>query len=284
MAKKMRPDRLGPRLLIPGLLWLVVFFAIPLLIIVIISFARRLPGGLIEWAFTLENYARALDALYLLGPFWNSLWLAALTTICCFVLGYPLAYYIARRPARWRSLLLFLIILPFLTNFLVRIYAWFILLRPEGWIVALLKPFGIEMMLLGSPWGVLIGSVYGYLPFMVLPLYATLEKLDFTLVEAAHDLGATRWQSFWRVIFPLSRAGVIAGAILVFIPVLGEFLTPNLLGGSKVPMIGITIEEQFLGRVQNWPLGAAMAVGLMLLVSLMLIRYFKQLKEARWVS
>ncbi|MCS6936453.1 MAG: ABC transporter permease [Candidatus Bipolaricaulota bacterium] len=280
----MRSNALGPKLLLPGLLWLLVFVVLPLLIMVSISFARRLPGGLIEWTFTLENYARALDALYLVGPVANSLWLAALTTVGCFVLGYPLAYYIARRPPRWRALLLFLVVLPFLTNFLVRIYAWFILLRPEGWIAALVKPFGVEMALLGSPWGVLIGLVYGYLPFMVLPLYATLEKLDFTLVEAAHDLGATRWQSFWRVIFPLSRPGVIAGAILVFIPVLGEFLAPKLLGGGKVPMIGITIEEQFLGRVQNWPLGAAMAVGLMLLVSLVLVRYFKQLKEARWVS
>lgn len=280
----MKTNRLGVKLLAPGLIWLLIFFALPLGIMLMISFARRAPGGLIEWVLTLENYARSLDALFLLGPFWNSLWFAALTTVLCYLLGYPLAYFIVRRPPRWRHLLLFLVMLPFLTNFLVRIYAWFILLRPEGWIAHALKFFGVEIALLGSPLGVLIGLVYGYLPFMVLPLYATLEKLDFSLVEAAYDLGATRVQSFWRVIFPLSKSGVIAGSMLVFIPVLGEFVTPKLLGGGKVPMIGIAIEEQFLGRVQNWPLGAALAIGLMVFVSVFLIRYFQQLKESRWVG
>lgn len=280
----MRSDRLVPKLLAPGLFWLLFFFALPLGIILLISFAQRTPSGLVAWVFTLENYARAFDSLYLLGPFWNSLWFAGLTTVLCFLFGYPLAYYISRRSLRWRSLLLFLVMLPFLTNFLVRIYAWFILLRPEGWIAALFRPLGIEMALLGSPWGVLLGLVYGYLPFMVLPLYATLGKLDFSLVEAAYDLGATRWQSFCRVIFPLSRPGVVAGVILVFIPVLGEFVTPKLLGGGKVPMIGMAIEEQFLGRVPHWPLGAALAVGLMVLVSVFLVRYFQQLKGSRWIG
>ncbi len=280
----MNADRWGPKLLAPPLIWLLLFFALPLGIMLLISFARRAPSGLIDWVFTLENYARAFDSLYLLGPFWNSLWLAGLTTMLCLLCGYPLAYYIARCPLRWQSLLLFLVMLPFLTNFLVRIYAWFILLRPEGWLAALFRPLGIELALLGSPWGVLIGLVYGYLPFMVLPLYATLAKLDFSLIEAAYDLGATRWQSFCRVILPLSRQGIIAGVILVFIPVLGEFVTPKLLGGGKVPLIGITIEEQFLGRVQNWPLGAALAVGLMVLVSVFLVRYFQQLKESRWIG
>lgn len=268
----------------PGLLWLVIFFALPVTIIFFISFARRAPGGLILWQPSLENYLRILDPLYWTGPFWNSLWLATLTTLCCFVLGYPLAYYIARRPPPVKNLLLFLVMLPFLTNFLVRIYAWFVLLRPEGWIAWFLKLLGLELVLLGSPLGVLVGLVYGYLPFMVLPLYATLERLDFSLVEAAYDLGATRWQSFWRIIFPLSRPGVIAGAILVFIPVLGEFITPKLLGGGKVPTIGVLIEEKFLGRVPDWPLGAALAIALMVLVSLALTRYFQQLKEARWIG
>jgi spermidine/putrescine transport system permease protein len=272
------------KLLWPGLLWLVIFFVLPLTIIFLISFVHRTPNGLILWQFSLENYLRLLDPIYWLGPFWNSFWLAALTTLCCFVLGYPLAYYIARRPPTLRNLLLFLVILPFLTNFLVRIYAWFILLRPEGWITWLLKFVGFELALLGSPIGVLVGLVYGYLPFMILPLYATLERLDFSLVEAASDLGATRWQSFWRVVFPLSRPGMIAGAILVFIPALGEFITPKLLGGGKVPMIGLLIEEKFLGRVQDWPLGAALAIALMVIVSIVLIRYFQQLKESRWVG
>jgi spermidine/putrescine transport system permease protein len=265
-------------------MWLLLFFAVPLGIILLISLAQRTPDGGILWGVSLENYLRLLDPLYWLGPFANSLGLAALTTLLSFVLGYPVAYSIARRSAPVKNFLLFLVILPFFTNFLVRIYAWFILLRPEGWIAWLLRSLGLDLALLGSPVGVLIGLVYGYLPFMVLPIYAALERLDFSLVEAAHDLGATRWQSFWRIIFPLSRPGVIAGAVLVFVPVLGEFLMPKLLGGGKVPMFGVLIEEKFLGRVPDWPLGAAMALALMGLVSLVLVRYFHHLKESRWVG
>ncbi|MCX8103748.1 MAG: ABC transporter permease [Candidatus Bipolaricaulota bacterium] len=271
-------------LLWPGLVWLLLFFAVPVGIILVISLGQRAPDGTIRWGFSLDNYLRLLEPLYWTGPFWNSLGLAALTTILCLVLGYPVAYSIARRSAAVKHLLLFFVILPFFTNFLVRIYAWFILLRPEGWIAWLLRSLGLDLALLGSPVGVLIGLVYGYLPFMILPLYATLERFDFSLVEAAHDLGASRWQSFWKIIFPLSRPGVIAGAVLVFVPVLGEFITPKLLGGGKVPMFGVLIEEKFLGRVPDWPLGAAMALALMILVSLVLARYFQQLKESRWVG
>lgn len=271
-------------LLWPGFAWLLLFFAVPLGIILLISLAHRTPDGMIHWGISAENYLRLLDPLYWAGPFGNSLVLAALTTILCVLLGYPVAYAIARRSGPVKNLLLFLVILPFLTNFLVRIYAWFILLRPEGWIAWLLRALGLDLALLGSPLGVLIGLVYGYLPFMILPLYATLERLDLSLVEAAQDLGASRWQSFWRIIFPLSRPGVIAGSVLVFIPVLGEFITPKLLGGGKVPMFGVLIEEKFLGRVPDWPLGAAMALVLMGLVSLVLARYFHQLKESRWVG
>lgn len=271
-------------LLWPGLAWLVLFFAAPLGIILLISFAHRSPQGIVSWGFNLGNYLRLVDPLYWTGPFGNSLVLAALTTIICLILGYPVAYSIARRPAPLKNLLLFLVILPFFTNFLVRIYAWFILLRPEGWIAGVLRSVGLDLALLGSPLGVLIGLVYGYLPFMILPLYATLERLDVTLVEAAHDLGATRWQSFWRIILPLSRPGMIAGSVLVFIPVLGEFITPKLLGGGKVPMFGVLIEEKFLGRVPDWPFGAALAVTLMALVSLVLARYFHQVKESRWIG
>ncbi len=269
-------------LLWPGLLWLFCFFAAPLGIILLISLAHR--DGMIQWGFTLDNYLRLLDPLYWTGPFAHSLALAALTTILCLMVGYPVAYSIARRPAPVKNLLVFLVILPFLTNFLVRIYAWFILLRPEGWISGALRELGLDLALLGTPVGVLIGLVYGYLPFMVLPLYATMERLDFSLVEAAYDLGASRWQSFWRIIFPLSRPGMIAGAVLVFIPVLGEFITPKLLGGGKVPMFGVLIEEKFLGRVPDWPLGAALAMTLMALVWLVLARYFHHVKGSRWVG
>jgi spermidine/putrescine transport system permease protein len=276
---------MNPRTLLwPGLMWLLLFFAVPLGIILLISLARRTPDGVILWGVSFENYLRLLDPLYWRGPFGNSLGLAALTTLFSFVLGYPVAYSIARRSTPVKNLLLFFVILPFFTNFLVRIYAWFILLRPEGWIAWGLRSLGLDLALLGSPVGVLIGLVYGYLPFMILPIYAALERLDFSLVEAAQDLGATHWQGFWRIIFPLSRPGVIAGAVLVFVPVLGEFLTPKLLGGGKVPMFGVLIEEKFLGRVPDWPLGAAMALALMGLVSLVLVRYFHHLKESRWVG
>ncbi len=271
-------------LLWPGLVWLLLFFAVPLGIILVISLGRRTPDGAIVWGFSFDNYLRVFDPLYWIGPWWNSLGLATLTTLFCLVLGYPVAYTIARRSAAVKNLLLFLVIVPFLTNFLVRIYAWFILLRPEGWIASLLRSVGLELALLGSPVGVLIGLIYGYLPFMIFPIYATLERLDFALVEAAYDLGATRWQSFWRIIFPLSRPGVIAGAVLVFVPVLGEFITPKLLGGGKVPMFGVLIEEKFLGRVSDWPLGAAMAVVLMGLVLLVLTWYFRHLTQTRWVG
>lgn len=274
----------GRLLLWPGLLWLLLFFATPVTIIALISLAHRAPDGVIRWGFTLENYLRLVEPLYWAGPFVNSFLLAVLTTALCLVLGYPVAYSLARQPRAVKNLLLFLVILPFFTNFLVRIYAWFIVLRPEGWLSEALRALGADLVFLGSPLGVLIGLVYGYLPFMILPLYASLERLDFSLVEAAHDLGATRWQSFWRVIFPLSRSGVIAGSVLVFIPVLGEFITPKLLGGGKVPMFGVLIEEKFLGRVPDWPLGAAMALALMGLVSLVLIRSFRYIKESRWVG
>ncbi len=268
----------------PGVLWLLLFFAIPLGIILFVSFTQRDLGGLIRWEFTLDNYLRLFEPIYWVGPLWNSLWLAVLTTLICLGLGYPLAYIIARSPTRQKHLLIFLVVLPSFTNFLVRIYAWFILLRPEGWIVWGLRMLGLEANLLGSSVGVLIGLVYGYLPFMILPVYATLERLDYALIEAAYDLGATWWQVFRRVLLPLSRPGIVAGTVLVFLPVLGEFLTPKLLGGGKVPTIGVLIEEKFLGRVPDWPFGAAIAITVMALALVGVSRHFQTVKESRWVG
>jgi spermidine/putrescine transport system permease protein len=268
----------------PGVLWLLLFFAIPLGIILFISFTQRDLGGLIRWEFTLGNYLRLFELIYWVGPLWNSLWLAVLTTLICLGLGYPLAYIIARSPTRQKHLLIFLVVLPSFTNFLVRIYAWFILLRPEGWIVWGLRMLGLEANLLGSSVGVLIGLVYGYLPFMILPVYATLERLDYALIVAAYDLGAPGGRVFRRVLLPLSRPGIVAGTVLVFLPVLGEFLTPKLLGGGKVPTIGVLIEEKFLGRVPDWPFGAAIAITVMALALLGVSRHFHTVKESRWVG
>jgi spermidine/putrescine transport system permease protein len=191
----------------PGACWLLVFFAVPLGIIAVISFTQRDLAGLIRWEFTLDNYLRLLERSFWVGPLGNSVALAVLTTVICLVLGYPLAYVLARSPTRRKHLLLFLVVLPSFTNFLVRIYAWFILLRPEGWLSWGLRLLGIEANLFGSWVGVLIGLVYGYLPFMILPLYATLERLDYALVEAAYDLGGESVAGLPARDLPLEPAG-----------------------------------------------------------------------------
>jgi spermidine/putrescine transport system permease protein len=246
---------------LPAALFLAVFFAAPLGLVAAMSVASRGPAGLEWWPPSGDGYARIFKASILGGPVWNTLWLAGSATAICLLLGYPLALTIARARGRARDALLFLVVAPFFTNFLVRMIAWLLILRPNGPGGALARACGLEAPLTGSPAGVLIGLVYGYLPFMVLPLYANLEKHDPRLLEAASDLGATRWQAFLRVTLPLSRPGIAAGCLLTFVPALGEFLVPRLLGGGKVPMLGTLIEDQFLGRVRpNWPFGAALAV------------------------
>ncbi|MBI2921611.1 MAG: ABC transporter permease [Planctomycetes bacterium] len=269
----------------PATAWLAVFFVLPIALIAVISFARRTPAGLDYWPPALDAYRRALEGVILRGPVWNSAWLAAATTALCLAIGYPLALTIARARGAWRHALLFLVVLPFFTNFLVRTYAWFILLSPEAPLGRALRACGVETPLLGSAAGVLLGLVYGYLPFMVLPLYASLEKQDPALLDAAADLGASPWQAFRRVTLPLSRPGIAAGSLLVFVPVLGEFVVPRLLGGGKVPMLGTLIEDQFLGKVRpNWPFGAALAVLLMLAVGAALVPRLRGGKDAPWAA
>ena len=194
--------------------------------------------------------------------------MAAETTLLCLIMGFPLAYYIARAAPRRQGIWLLLVMIPFWTNFLVRTYAWMFILRTEGLLNTLLLKLGLiaaPIELLYSNTAVVIGLVYGYLPFMVLPLYVALERVDGTLVEAAWDLYATRWGVFWRIILPLARPGVIAGCLLVFIPSLGAFITPDLLGGARSMMIGNLIQHEFL-VARDWPLGAAISCVLMLCV------------------
>ncbi|CAD5925417.1 Spermidine/putrescine transport system permease protein PotB [Planktothrix tepida] len=263
-------------LLLPPTIWLLVFFIIPLVIVFIYSFLQRGTYGGVTWEFTWSNYQRLANDLYL-NVFGRSLGLAALTTLICLIIGYPLAFFIATASPRWRNLLLFLVIIPFWTNFLVRTYAWIIILRSEGVINTVLQSLNLiqePLNLLFTPFAVILGLIYGYLPFMILPLYATIERLNFSLVEAAQDLGANDIRTFFRIILPLTSPGIIAGSILVFIPALGAFITPDILGGAKTVMVGNLIQNQFL-QARHWPFGSALSMGLMILVLIPVMIYFR---------
>jgi spermidine/putrescine transport system permease protein len=256
----------------PPLLYLIVFFALPALIMVLASF--RTPGefgGLAPLRdetgsldLNLESYARFFgDTLYA-QIFLKSFWYALLTTLICLVLAYPLATLIAKSDRRHRDLLLLLVILPFWSNFLIRVYAWMIILGPNAALArslnALLGVFGQEpVSLLFSSFAVLVCLVYVHLPFMVLPLYANLEKHDQALLDAAQDLGANAWQRFWRITFPLSLPGVYAGSALVFIPAFGIFAIPDILGGPNDSLIGNVIKQQFL-ETRDWPFGSVLSI------------------------
>ena len=260
----------------PGLLWMGLFFLVSLALVFAISFASRGTYGGIVWEFTAANYLDLWHPLYgkILG---QSLWYASLTTAICFVLGFPLAYMIARSPARWQPVLLLLVMLPFWTNFLVRTYAWMIVLRQDGLVNGLLRALGIvdaPLELLYTPTAVVIGLVYGYLPFMVLPLYVAVERLDPRLVEAAWDLYASRWAIFTRVVVPLTMPGIVGGCVLVFIPSIGAFITPDLLGGARSMMIGNLIQHEYL-VVRDWPLGSAVSFVLMAIVMAAVVLYYR---------
>jgi len=259
----------------PPLLYLVVFFAVPTLIMVVASF--RTPGdfgGLaplltrdasgLHLNVTTDSYARFFGAFLYTELFLKSLGYALITTLLCLLIAYPLAMLVARSSKRHRDLLVLLVILPFWSNFLIRVYAWMIILGPQSVFVAafnaLLEWLDIgPVRLLFTPLAVVIGLVYVHLPFMVLPLYANLEKHDPALLDAAQDLGANAWQRFWRVTFPLSLPGVFAGAALVFIPAFGIFAIPDILGGTKGIMIGNVIKQQFLDT-RDWPFGSVLSM------------------------
>jgi spermidine/putrescine transport system permease protein len=258
---------LGIRLLAPALAWAGLFCALPLLIVLLISFASRGAYGGVEWTFTLVNYRDLADPLYL-WIYLRSCLLALAATVLCLLLGFPLAYHIARAPARRQGLWLTLVLVPFWTNFLVRTYAWMNVLRVDGLLGSLLAGTGLVPAppeILYTDAAVLIGLVYGYLPFMVLPLYAAIERIDRSLVEAARDLHATGWAVFAHVVVPLAKPGIVAGCLLVFIPSLGAYLTPDLLGGARSMMIGNFIQHEYL-VVRDWPLGSAASLVLMAMV------------------
>lgn len=268
-----RPGWRAATLLSGSLFWLVGFFLLPLVYLFAVSFAQRSTYGTVEWSLSIANYLRAYQPLYL-GVYWRSFWMALLTTALCALLGYPVAYALALRvPARWKSALLMLVVIPFWTSFLIRTYAWMVILRSEGLINNLL--LGLHVLrepahLLYTPVAVFIGLVYGELPFMILPLYAVLQKLDPALLEAAQDLGASRSRTFLRVTLPLSAPGLVAGAVLVFIASVGAFITPDLLGGARTMMVGNLIQNQF-AVARDQPFGSAVAF-LLTFVVLLLVR------------
>ena len=268
-----RPQARAWLLLAPGTLWLLVFFLVPILIMLVYSVMPRGIYGGVDPGFTLEHYRRFFDPLYLDILQRTFVWSMACTVICL-VLGYPVAYVIARA-GRWKSFLLFLVVLPFWTSFLVRTFAMIFLLRDTGLINNWLVKLGVDpIAMLYTPFAVMAGLVYGFLPFMILPIYASLEKLDFSLLEAAEVLGARPAERFRRVTLPLSMPGVVAGCLLVFIPALGSFLTSDLLGGAKEMMIGNLVQNQF-SAARNWPFGSAASFIVMALVLAAVMLYLK---------
>ena len=266
-------------LLAPSLFWLGIFFVLPFVIIVIYSFLTRGATGNVVWRFNLENYSRLFDDAVYLQVFIRSIWIGALTTLGCLLLGYPLAFFIVRQSPRWRSILILLILIPFWTNFLVRTYAWMVILGNNGLINTILRSLGFsELTLMNSEGAVLLGLLYGELPFMVLPIYASLDRFDFTLVEAAQDLGANKWRSFVRVMLPLTMPGIVAGSVLVFIPTVGQFVVSDLLGGAKVALLGNLLQQQFKAA-QNWPFGSAIAILCMLVLTAVVMVYLRTTSE-----
>ncbi len=279
LGRTLRENRVvqGLLLIAPADLYLFLFIVLPLLLVVGLSFLSRGEYGQLVYKFNPGNYARLFDTVY--GKIMLfSISVGVGTTVLCLLIGYPVAYYLARASARTRSLLLFLILLPFWTNFIIRIYAWMMILRSNGLLDSILMGLhftNAPLNLLYTPTAVMIGMVYEFLPFMVLPLYTSLEKVENSLLEAAADLGAPPWRAFLRVTLPLSVPGMIAGTILTFIPAMGMFVVSNLLGGAKTILIGNVIQNQFL-TARDWPFGAAASMVLMLLTMVFTLYYTRK--------
>lgn len=304
--------RTGWALAYPAAFWLAIFFVAPMIVVFIVSLGERSRlGAVIYPPFSLDNlgiyfndYVRFFsrvggDYIYL-RIFWRSVWIAVFNTAICLVLGYPFAYWIARQPMRYRSVLIFLVMIPFWTNFLVRTYAWMLILRDSGiinnfWTITLHEQAVLladqsslftwlaeatsrKLPLLFTQPAVMLGLFYGYLPFMILPLYSNLEQLDWSLLEAAADLGANARQRFFRILLPLSMPGIVAGSVIVFIPSLGAFVTPDLMGGARVSLLGNLLQQQFM-TVRDWPFGSAIGFIMMAIMLAATLLYFRTLAK-----
>ncbi|WP_181722471.1 spermidine/putrescine ABC transporter permease PotB [Vibrio tarriae] len=256
--------------------WLVLFVLFPNLMIIGTSFLTRDEANLIKFAFTFENYTRLLDPLY--GKVMlHSFYMAIVATLICLVIGYPFAYIVAKMPEKWRPFMLFLIIVPFWTNSLIRTYGLKIVLGTQGILNQALMSLGLidaPLRIMFTETAVMIGLVYILLPFMILPLYSAIEKLDGTYIEAARDLGASKFQTLVRVILPLTMPGIIGGCLLVLLPALGMFYIADLLGGAKNLLIGNVIKSQVL-NARDWPFGAATSIALTLAMAIMLYAYYR---------
>ncbi|GLO60974.1 spermidine/putrescine ABC transporter permease PotB [Vibrio sp. MACH09] len=256
--------------------WLSVFVLIPNLMIIVTSFLTRDETNLIELTFSIDNYARLLDPLY--GKvLMHSFYMAIVATLFCLVIGYPFAYIVANMPTKWRPIMLFLVIVPFWTNSLIRTYGLKIVLGTQGILnksLLALELIDKPIRLMYSESAVMIGLVYILLPFMILPLYSAIEKLDHTYIEAAKDLGANKFQTFVRVVLPLTMPGIIGGCLLVLLPALGMFYVSDLLGGAKNLLVGNVIKSQVL-NARDWPFGAATSIALTAAMALMLYAYYR---------
>lgn len=261
-----RPSRLLTGLLIlPASLWYLILLILPIAIVILFSFGERSPTGGYAGGFTVNNYATAFKNA---DPFLTSLSLSITGTVLCLLIGLPLAYFIATRAGRRKGLLIILLVIPFWTSFLIRTYAWLMILGPDGLAGPIGDLIGVQdFRILGTEFAVQLGLVYGYLPLMVFPLYVTLERMDRRLVEASKDLGAGRLATFRQVTFPIALPGVVTGCMLVFIPMMGEYVIPQILGYGRVFTVGNSLVLRFL-ESRNWPAGSAQAVGLILVMLL----------------
>ena len=293
----MKRDRGAGRLAVIGApsLWLLVFFLVPFLVVAKISVTPMETASLrdlFQWTgLHLDNYLLLFrDALYF-TTFVSSLRYAAAATLLCLAIGYPFAYFMARAPRSVQPALLMLVMLPFWTSFLLRVYAWKALLTEQGIAARAIEALGLDHVLaalglipgpgqlMNTPFSLVLGMTYTYLPFMILPLYSNLAKMDLRLLEAAADLGANAWTAFWRVTVPLSRAGIVAGSMLVFIPSVGEYVIPELLGGPQTQMIGRTLWDEFFSN-NDWPMACAVAVTMILLVIVPIAVFSRYQSEA----
>ena len=256
--------------------WLIFFVLIPNLLVLTVSFLTRDGSDFYALPFTLDNYANLFNPLYA-QVVWNSLYMSGIATIICLLIGYPFAFMVSKINPKYRPFLLFLVVLPFWTNSLIRIYGMKVFLGVKGVLNTMLMDMGIlsePIRVLNTEVAVIIGLVYLLLPFMILPLYSAIEKLDGRLLEAARDLGANAVQRFFRVILPLTMPGIVAGCLLVLLPAMGMFYVADLLGGAKVLLVGNVIKSEFLIS-RNWPFGSAISIGLTILMALLIFVYYR---------
>jgi spermidine/putrescine transport system permease protein len=264
-------------LLTPTLFWLILFFVLPLVIVLVVSFSKRSLLGVVEYDFNLNNYVRAFGQTVYLSILWKSTWLAIVNTVLCLLIAYPFSFFIARQTPSRQTILIFLVMVPFWTNFLIRTYALIFIVRDTGLINTVLMELGIinePLTMMFTQGAVLLGMVYGYLPFAILPLYASIEQLDFRYVQAAQDVGADGVRVFFRIILPLTMPGVVAASIITFIPTLGAYVTPDLMGGGSTFLIGNLLQQQFM-TVRDWPFGSALGIILMIMVLVATMIYFR---------